>query len=215
MDESRGAESVLAPAALRRVLASLEAAPSPLTAAELADRMGLHVTTVRSHLDRLEAAGLVAHEAVGERRRGRPGFRYRSTRQEPDRARGELIGVLAAALASSPGADAALTAGRQWAEGIEPSGAAAAEVLAEAFQRLGFSPRPDGNLIRLHSCPFRQAAREHPEVVCRVHLGLAQRLAEMSDGGAPTVELLPFVEPELCVVALSGDHVRNGSRVVR
>lgn len=75
----------------------------------------------------------------------------------------------------------------------------AANALTEAFERLGFEPELDREQIRLRACPFRQAAREHPEVVCRVHLGLAQRLAEQA--GAE-LQLLPFIEPELCLVTL-------------
>jgi len=40
-------------------------------------------------------------------------------------------------------------------------------------------------------------------VVCQVHTGLAQRLAERAaDGDRVRVRLLPFVEPELCVLRL-------------
>lgn len=185
--------------ALRRVLAVLAAAQRPLAAAAIAAELGLHVTTVRSHLEQLEAAGLVAHEVTAEGRRGRPGFRYRATRADPGLARDELISVLAAALANPVAADPALAAGRRWAEQVTMGSADAANALTEAFERLGFEPELDREQIRLRACPFRQAAREHPEVVCRVHLGLAQRLAEQA--GAE-LQLLPFVEPELCLVTL-------------
>lgn len=185
--------------ALRRVLAVLAAAQRPLAAAAIAAELGLHVTTVRSHLEQLEAAGLVAHEVTAEGRRGRPGFRYRATHADPGLARDELISVLAAALANPVAADPALAAGRRWAEQVTMVPTDAANALTEAFERLGFEPELDREQIRLRACPFRQAAREHPEVVCRVHLGLAQRLAEQA--GAE-LQLLPFVEPELCLVTL-------------
>ncbi len=208
MDEPRAPERPrpLDSPALRRVLATLETAGRSLAAVELASALGLHVTTVRSHLERLEDAGLVAHEVLPEGRRGRPGFRYRATRSDPDLARDELIGVLAAALATvGAGGDAALLAGRGWAERLAVGEPDAVAALTTAFQRLGFEPEAAGDLIRLHGCPFRQAARAHPDVVCRVHLGLAERLAEQAGGGV-RLELRPFVEPELCLVALAADR---------
>lgn len=205
MDVLRGGDwpQALDSPALRRVLAALENAGQPSSTAQLAKALGLHVTTVRSHLEQLERAGLVAREASGDGRRGRPSYRYRTIRRDPDRAREELIGALATALMASAGggADPALAAGRAWADEVMVGEADAASALTAAFVELGFDPAPDGDAIRLRACPFRQAARAHPEVVCRVHFGLAQRLAERT-GGAAAVELWPFVEPELCVVEL-------------
>ncbi|MCW5954789.1 MAG: helix-turn-helix transcriptional regulator, partial [Propionibacteriaceae bacterium] len=59
MDEPPEADEprVLDSPALRRVLAALTAAGQPLSAAQLAQTLELHVTTVRSHLDQLERAG--------------------------------------------------------------------------------------------------------------------------------------------------------------
>jgi predicted ArsR family transcriptional regulator len=75
------------------------------------------------------------------------------------------------------------------------------------FAELGFDPELGGDeagrQIRLHACPFRDAARANPEVVCSIHLGLLRgTLARL---GAPptTAQLLPFVEPELCVAQLT------------
>ena len=57
--------------------------------------------------------------------------------------------------------------------------------------------------IRLRACPFREAAARYPQVVCQVHGGLAQRLAEQAVGGGVHVRLTPFVEPGLCVLTLT------------
>ncbi|WP_368730807.1 helix-turn-helix domain-containing protein, partial [Sedimentibacter sp. B4] len=65
-----------------RLLAVLEAGGSPLTATELGAGVGLHVTTVRFHLEHLEQAGLVARDSGGDRSRGRPKVRYRSSRSD-------------------------------------------------------------------------------------------------------------------------------------
>jgi predicted ArsR family transcriptional regulator len=75
------------------------------------------------------------------------------------------------------------------------------------FAEFGFEPelaRGSQDLqIRLHACPFRAVAKEHPEVVCSMHLGLLRgALAELR---APTTasSLRPFVEPHLCVVHIT------------
>ncbi|MGC3952797.1 MAG: MarR family transcriptional regulator [Propionicimonas sp.] len=196
---------MLVSAALRRVLAVLAEAPEPSSAAELAGRLGLHVTTVRSHLEQLERAGLATHQPDGGGRRGRPGFRYRATGRDPERARQEMIEVLAAALAAADGAadQLAMAAGRAWADQVDAAGAEPIAALTAAFAELGFDPEPEGGVIRLRGCPFRAAARAHPDVVCQVHLGLAQRLVERCDGGGRTVALQPFVAAELCVLTVA------------
>lgn len=75
------------------------------------------------------------------------------------------------------------------------------------FAELGFDPELAGDetdrQIRLRACPFRDAARANPEVVCSVHLGLLR--GTLTRLGAPptTTRLLPFVEPELCLAQLT------------
>ena len=54
----------------------LATATSPLSAQDLADRLGLHANTVRLHLDRLREVGLVDVEAVHRGTVGRPQHRY-------------------------------------------------------------------------------------------------------------------------------------------
>lgn len=71
---------------------------------------------------------------------------------------------------------------------------------------IGFAPElsPDRMAISLHRCPFRELAERHPDVVCGAHLGMIQgALAQL---GAPVsaTGLLPFVQPDLCIITLSG-----------
>ena len=86
---------------------------------------------------------------------------------------------------------------------------AAARQVTGLFTAMGFDPEltepTDGGAreIRLRGCPFRAAARTHPEVICSVHLGLLR--GTLTRLGAPPTAagLRPFVEPELCVAHLS------------
>ncbi|WP_099184513.1 helix-turn-helix transcriptional regulator [Mycobacterium kansasii] len=97
-----------------------------------------------------------------------------------------------------------------------------AALIARVFARMGFGPelqpaassnRATQQTIRLHSCPVRELARAHPEVGCALHQGLLQGLfadwaASERDPAAsrPAIkaELEPFVEPELCLVRMTG-----------
>lgn len=204
IDRSKEYHAALASASRRQVLDAVRSAAQPLDASAVADRLGLHVTTARFHLDQLVAAGLVQRLVGADKRPGRPRLLYATAGPiRDDDAREQLIEVLAAALAreADPGADA-LGAGRRWGETFaRPDPEDPLPALVDVFERLGFDPETDAaaDSIRLRACPFRAAAREHPDVVCSVHRGLIQNLL---DGAVPQARLLPFVEPELCMVAL-------------
>jgi predicted ArsR family transcriptional regulator len=206
---SDGYHAALASAPRRRVLDALAQAVAPLDAATVADLLHLHVTTARFHLDQLVTAGL-AHRRLGtERRRGRPRVLYAfAGAARDDDSREQLIDVLAATLADQrDSVREAELAGRRWAEQVDTANASSPEDgMIAAFERLGFEPerqaaRPTGDrVIELRACPFRAAAREHPEVVCSVHRGLIEGLMQNGEGRA---ELIPLVEPELCLVTLA------------
>ena len=61
-----------------RILAELADA-GPLDARELAERVDLHVNTVRVHVNALADAGLVESETLPPNGRGRPRVAYRAT----------------------------------------------------------------------------------------------------------------------------------------
>ena len=71
--------------------------------------------------------------------------------------------------------------------------------------QLGFDPEFDDEerpRFHLWRCPFLELARERPEVVCNVHLGLATGVLEATGGPVRAHALLPFVEPEHCILEL-------------
>lgn len=107
------------------------------------------------------------------------------------------------------------------AASAEAGGADPVHDLVDVLDSLGFAPEAVGDEILMHECPFRAAARERPDVVCAVHQGLVERmLASTPANGARmlasaaddttqvpasvprTATLLPFVQPDLCVVRL-------------
>jgi predicted ArsR family transcriptional regulator len=191
-----------------RVLRLVGAAAGAVDATEIAERMGLHVTTVRFHLDALCEDGSVARTRIKREGVGRPRTGYVAVRDRLDYR--SLAEILAMELGDTVAErrQRAERAGRRWADRIVASDDSAAPVesnataprsgvddhagrIAGAFERMGFGPEltaaadvGDGRrecAIRLHACPVRDLARSHPEVSCAMHLGLLRGL--LNPGG--------------------------------
>ncbi|MFC5996514.1 helix-turn-helix transcriptional regulator [Pseudonocardia hispaniensis] len=208
-----------------RLLDALRAGERPLDARELAAVSGLHISTVRFHLDILSDAGLVRRHRERARRRGRPRLLYTPASAGAEVASARrgyefLAGVLARYWGDSveERARRAEHAGRAVAreQGLTPppSGlptvSESAATISGLFAELGFDPELTDTgaewQIRLHACPFRTIAAEYPEVACSLHLGLLQgALAELGTP-ASTSSLTPFVEPHLCVAHVRPDQ---------
>lgn len=202
--------AALVPNARRRVLDALAGSPDLLDARAIASLVELHVSTVRFHLDNLEAAQLVRRASDPKKSRGRPRVLYAAVpeAERDEGAREQLIEALAGALmqtGANQGRTSAITAGRAWARGLLAAGSGTVDRrsgLLEVLDGLGFDPVADGSVVRLRGCPFRAAARRHPQVVCSVHLGLVQQLLDGDGDAPPDVRLLPMVQPNLCVLTL-------------
>jgi predicted ArsR family transcriptional regulator len=187
---------------------------------ELAATTGLHVSTVRFHLQILERAGLVRSRPQPRGGSGRPRTVYTPAHHdEPERGPSpyeQVASLLAAHLDDTAAGRTARAqrAGAAWAAQLTPAAGStnmetamslevAARRVNDVFADIGFDPEltttGEHRRIALRACPFRAVAREHPEVVCAMHLGLLRgALARL--GAPPTAsELLPFVEPELCI----------------
>ncbi len=211
--DAGGVHAALASHTRRQVLGAITRSAQPVDALTIAAELGLHVTTVRFHLDQLERADLVRRQGGAEPRRGRPRIRYVAVPGPADDSREQLIEVLAGALAERPdGRARSIEAGHRWADALAPAAPDVpqhsgdgddVEPLVHVLDDLGFDPlRATDDVIRLRACPFRDAARDHPQVVCSVHRGLIEQLLR-SRGAARRADLLPFVEPDLCLVTLS------------
>src|SRR5207237_4420085 len=119
-----------------------------LTAAELAERLGLHANTVRLHLERLREANLVSVEPVHRGNVGRPQHVYSLAPGAPglgfDPPSHTLLSVLLATLAERVGADAddAAAAGRAWGveAGRRTRSRSCAKAITAEMARLGFDP---------------------------------------------------------------------------
>jgi predicted ArsR family transcriptional regulator len=201
-----------------RILAEL-ADEDALGVRALAERVGLHVNTVRAHLNALAEAGLATSETLPPAGRGRPRLVYRAAAAGPDEGRRyRLLAEILAALVARYGPDAAAQLeeiGEAWGHYMVDSPPPYATVPGdEAIERLlalladvGFEPRLEETRKRtrilMRPCPFLELARRHREVVCPIHLGLMRgALAELGAGTTATT-LEPFVEPDLCIAHLA------------
>jgi predicted ArsR family transcriptional regulator len=97
-------------------------------------------------------------------------------------------------------------------EGTGDDGGPQVRVLGAHLERMGFEPglAHDGSAYLLRRCPILDLARARPDVVCQVHLGLAQSVLARAGGPVRAVEIVPFAAPGLCVLRLAGT-VRPGS----
>ncbi len=203
------------------LLTELRQHGQPLSARELAGRTGLHVNTVRFHLEVLAQAGLVRAERDHGPHRGRPRQLWAATPAAPDRE-GDGYRVLAELLAGylrssvpEPAA-AALAAGDRFGAGLvlgPPAQAALSET--EAVDRvttmlaeLGFAPqavRVGGAWqVQLRHCPFLDVATANTTVVCSAHLGLLRGALREMRAPLTATRLDALVEPTLCVAHLAG-----------
>ena len=221
-----GHYAALAVASRRRLMGLLRAAGEPTDVGTLASALGLHTTTTRFHLEVLERAGLVRHFVERGGRPGRPRQLYEMV-DDVDTDDGgpgdggvaatyrQLIELMAEALDGDPylTPQRAEDAGRRWAEAQVPvqelSWEDGTRGLEAVFARLGFGSRlfddEQGRHVELAACPFREAARAHPQVVCAIHAGLLRSaLARMSVPDAQAAEMHPFVSADLCIADLPG-----------
>ncbi|MHB1931025.1 MAG: helix-turn-helix transcriptional regulator [Acidimicrobiales bacterium] len=196
------------------IFTELGRSDQPLSTMELAQRLDLHPNTVRLHLERLRAAGLVRASAVGQGTVGRPQHHWATTAGapavglQPDGSR-VLAQLLAEALAAlGPEHDTLSATGRRAGAGRLPAPAPApaarrrraqrapqeaclAEVLDELGD-LGFDPVAEeaggpSFEVAFTSCPFRELAAAYPDLVCTLHRGMTEGIVAAVSARTPGV----------------------------
>ncbi len=198
----------------QQVLDALRQAGAPLSVADVAGRMEIHLNTARFHLDALAADGRVEQTVIRSPGPGRPRTVY-AFRPGMDRTgtRGYqlLAQILLSRLAARSNADADATeAGRAWGGFLIERPAPFQDLTAEqAIERLtallsdlDFAPEQVDaapNVIRLRHCPFLELAEEYGGLVCGIHLGLMQGAMTELRTPAKVTGLEPFAEPDACL----------------
>ncbi|HEX2857333.1 MAG TPA: helix-turn-helix domain-containing protein [Propionibacteriaceae bacterium] len=197
-----------------------------LTAAQLAERLDRHVTTIRFHLDQLVAGGLVDYhdERAGV---GRPSRYYtmgRTVANPPDQvdvyrvtakllldllASGEEPETVAASWMQRR-ADTLLpahidqepaTSPGQWLAKVGP--------VVDLMQRWGFDPAISSSNaghtadMTLCQCPISDLSTTRPGVVCALHMGLITEALRCLGEEDAKVELHPATNGNRCRVSMT------------
>ncbi len=184
----------------------------PMDVAGLATELDAHPNALRRHLHRLVEAGLVTESTVAGEGRGRPRHLFTPVRGAADpwlgtRRYEELARLLGEAVrtGATPREVGHRAGLRATVEGNEVGDPTAHVV--DALGHWGFAPhaaRHDDQLtVTLLACPYGEAVEAEAAVICALHLGLAEGLAEAS--GGLTVERLEVRPPSERVCRL---HMR-------
>lgn len=169
--------------AARLLIETLHSADGPLTAQELADRVGRHHTAVRPRLAALTKAGMVDAVIDAPRGRGRPVTRYAIASldaTESADAHHRLMEVVDdVARSHGFGADDMERFGEGQGHSLAEAGGEGTEV-RRRLAALGFAPRTVPGcpgVLELGRCPVSTLVDRPGGRVCRLHRGLAQGLA--------------------------------------
>ena len=196
-----------------------------LSARELGDRVGLHLTTVRFHVRQLIEAGVLTSHSVRTSGVGRPTKRYRiaagSLEHLPDVESHRLLaGLLAETFDARHEDGRAFTpeeVGMAWvARNVDavPNDTPASTPgewfavigsLIDVLQEWGYSPvvgtENAGRTARIDivGCPLLSLAQARPEIVCGIHRGLIRGTLEALGEHDAEFSLEPFVTPTQCL----------------
>ncbi|MBY6311803.1 MULTISPECIES: helix-turn-helix transcriptional regulator [Nocardiaceae] len=210
----------------------------PISASEVASRLGISAAGVRRHLDALVESGAArVSSAVGPRSRGRgrPAKMFALTshgRSRLGHAYDDLAGAAMREIRAIGGDDAVRVFAKRRilsivrdvtpADGSAESAAATADAIARALSEAGFaaSTRPVGAGVQIcqHHCPVSHVAEEFPELCAAEREAFAdllgthvQRLATIANGDCACTTHVPLGTP-----AVSRDGNKSASeRVAR
>lgn len=196
---------------LRAVEQSANEHGGSASVAEIAAATGLHENTVRGHLARLHVDGHIRPKPTAPSGRGRPMLRWAAVAPEELHPYAGLAATLADALAeSAPEASAiARRAGVAWGTALAAARSASdgpRGLVLEVMREQGFAPDEEtedehGTVIALRRCPLLAAASGRSDVVCAVHEGMIEGIAN-ADGPGASASLEPFALPGACLLHL-------------
>jgi predicted ArsR family transcriptional regulator len=171
----------------------------PVDVAGLTARFGLNHNAIRQHLNKLCAAGLIIEEVGSRSGPGRPRLQYRPALAANEdwgipTPYEELSVLLVQVLASgrSP-REVGVEAGRRMAAEL-PKTADPVDRIEINAARQGFEPRrverrSSVDLV-LGRCPFQAPAIAAPDIICQLHLGLAEGIAQAADDSLEVTGLI-------------------------
>jgi predicted ArsR family transcriptional regulator len=192
----------------------LARSPAPLSTAQIAESLDLHVNTVRPHLERMREVGLLEVRSRTSGGVGRPQHLYALAADSPslglEPSPFPTIARMLLSLASTAGldTDTVVAAGRDQGE-IDarpwPTGAPPVEALMTELDAMGFDPEvaidDDVATVAFAHCPFGELAEANPRVVCSLHQGMVEGFLD-GIGAACPVAFHSLVDRDPCRVEL-------------
>lgn len=161
-------------------------AGEPVGVAAITAHVGINHNSVRQHLAKLCAAGLLVEDIARSGGPGRPALSYRpapltaALSGAPSPYEGLAI-LLVEILNGGDPEEVGRAAGQRAVAGAG-AGADALDVIESAMARQGFHPvrHESGTAVELVAarCPFEAAAVLNADVVCRLHRGLTRGMVE-------------------------------------
>lgn len=167
----------------------VDAATEPVTVAELTDHFGLNHNAIRQHLAKLCKADLLREDLAPPLGPGRRRLQYRTAPTVATAWGGESpyeqLSLLLLEMLESGGSprQVGFEAGRRVVSGRSARvGTDELDALETLVARQGFAPRrvegADAVELVLDNCPYATAAAADPSVVCELHKGLAEGMAQ-------------------------------------
>lgn len=161
----------------------------PVAVADLSAAFALNHNTVREHLRKLREAGLVEEITEPPRGPGRPRLLYRLTERAAsgwnDEGPYERLSMLLLEVAGGkPARQVGRQAGRRMR--LDRTDDDPVVMLTAAMTAQGFAPEVDlsdvdANVVLKH-CPFASAAEADAHIVCDLHRGMLEGLADQLEG---------------------------------
>lgn len=203
----------------RDVLEALQNAPDGARVTELASTLGMHVNTVRGHLDELLSQGVISRTVNHVQGRGRPSHTFHVRTPRHSAVADEQAALIKVLLDAAVGDDlaAARALGRSWAQqspidANELSFEQLAQAVMAFLHDMGFDPAvreaastPDSLEVGLHACPFVQGdGTPPPAAVCELHRGFLEATI-----GEHELGFMPFDKPGECGARISRSTNRS------
>lgn len=174
----------------------LARSPRPLSTSEVATTLGLHLNTVRPHLERMREVGLLYSRPDTSGGVGRPQKLYELASDAPSLGLEPPVYPLLAqmllqvAVTSMADPDTVLEAGRDAGRALahrRTAGRDCGEETIAMQEELGFDPAfvVDGErtTVAFGHCPFGELAQAQPQVVCALHRGIMEGFTDEFGGG--------------------------------
>lgn len=179
----------------------LARSPRPLSTADVADSLGLHLNTVRPHLERMRDVGLLESRPDSSGAVGRPQKLYELAAEAPGLGLEPPVYpmlasmLLQVAVDAGPDVGSVIEAGRRagarLAHGPRTLGPCV-DMTVTMLEELGFDPAAvtdgDSTTVAFGHCPFADLAEDQPQVVCSLHRGMLEgfcdEVSEASGGPA-------------------------------